>query len=239
MEVSEQNIDEAYNTLKSHFRSKDAFLTQLERLGDQQEKFIRLTLLYQTLLKESHLPLVDEDLLLGFINDSFKFISLMSLIEALYSEKEYKTFFEWLVNKDQRDYYPINDYSDIEEIYQKYKTDHGSIKKIVHFFNDIPKNYKWILAEDFELYTIKKTKNRPDEVEQDPPDFEEIAKTLYKIRSNFVHNGKIITNISGTPCLSKFDNQLVISKLTIDSLGLIYETVLLAMFGFKDQENTS
>lgn len=233
MKFTQKDIDESFSILKRYFKSKDDFIEQIDRLGSEKEKFLRLSLVYGALVKDSHLPKVDEnELLLKFINDTFKFISLMSLIEALYSDQDYFGFFQWLNKKDQDHRFPIKDRNELREIFQEYTNDHGSIKKAVHFFNDVPKEYRYILERGIEHYKYKETTSYED-IKREEPDIDRIAKTLYQMRSNFIHAAKIVTDVSGIHGMSKVGNRVVMTHISIDDLSKLFEIVMLSKFGIK------
>ena len=232
-----EKIDEAYQTLQSFFKSKESFLTQLDSIEstEEREKFLTLIIHYKYLVKESHLTTNgrNDDRFIGYINDTFQYLSLLSLIESLYTEEKYQDFYQWLRSNKKKSILPIENNTQLEMVHESYLDFHGSTRKVVHFFQDIPDNYRWILEKDVERYKIEKGNGLPGKAVKEKPDIERIARSLYQIRSDFVHDARLVTEISGIPSITRRGNRYILSKLTIESFSLIFEVVILNKFGFE------
>jgi len=110
--------------------------------------------------------------------DDFPLIIFASMIEAAISEKNYRDFYSWYMSSEYKE-----KNKEIKELWEEYKSQYGSTKKFIHFFNRyLSKENKDMLSKNFLIWNKEKKKCSLDE----------IAKILYQLRSNFVHNAEYI-----------------------------------------------
>ena len=62
---------------------------------------------------------------------------------------------------------------------------------------------------------------------------DELANLLYNIRSQFMHRAMLVLEFSKGTMLSHRKGKRVVSSISIESLGLLFEDGLLKHFGFR------
>jgi hypothetical protein len=107
----------AASALSSQFRDAAAFDAFYAALSDdQKDEFLR----------------VDSNPLIDYFTNSFKLVSLFSLIESLSPEK-HQDFYEWLGHVGEG-FYPIAGKGALKQLHDRYKATFGSIRRCVAFF---------------------------------------------------------------------------------------------------------
>ena len=110
------------------------FKRQFEQIKTDQDqnRFLKLASFYKFLIKEGQYTHIGgaEPIRIDYIDETYKYIGLMSLIEALRSQEEYRDFYQWLNRKETRSsVFPIEDASQLGQHYQEYKKHHGAAQK--------------------------------------------------------------------------------------------------------------
>jgi hypothetical protein len=230
----------AFDGFRHYFSDKQEFEAFLDSIPEDRDKdrFLQIVSFYKYLIKEGNFG-DGTDTFPEYINLSYKFIGLFSLIEAIYSD-DYIEFYGWLCSTENRpEAFPINDLSKLGELYQKYTNDHGSIKKVVRFFRSLDPGCKDIIKQRFEVKVIEdgigdlKNLRHLHEVKGHEKAFEEIAKRFYELRSKFVHQAEIIRffgNIGSIGMINK--KQIAICNLTLRDFELFFQHGLLKHFGY-------
>ena len=110
----------------------DAFYVTLS--DEQKDDFLRVASSYLFLVKQGdwHVTVEGSNPVIDYFTNSFKLVSLFSLIESLSSEK-HQDFYGWLGHTGG-DIYPISDKAALKHLHEKYKTTFGSIRRCVVFF---------------------------------------------------------------------------------------------------------
>ena len=75
------------------------------------------------------------------------------------------------------------------------------------------------------------------EIENSKATIDDLSKYLYEVRSKFVHEAKLIVNMSGTTTISKHRKKCVISKLSLNDLMFFFEQGLVTHFKNKQNGN--
>ena len=227
-----------YTFFKEHFRTKDIYYSHLDSLSKvSRNKFLKLSNYYGLLIKRSHLtstktPYTFTEHYIDELNNTIKFISLISLIESLYSDHKYIDFFDWLYSKKNKSLCNIKNRDELKFIHEKYLNDHGSIRKFKKFFYAIPEYFFPLLSENITIRKIVKKPDGSNNYELLDSNIDLIASILYKLRSRFVHDAELDLAIGNTPTALKIDNVVIESYLSIESLSTIFEIVFLTKFGF-------
>jgi hypothetical protein len=199
----------AYTALHSRFGDYAQFEKFYSSLGSDSKKdeFLRVASFYLFLVKQGewHVNVEGSDPVVGYLSDSFKLVALFSLIESL-SEKKNQDFYGWLSTEAPKGTFPIADKHKLETLYQNYKSDYGSIRRCVSFFERLPSPQKVALC-----HAIK--------IKGEPYDsIKKVALFLYDLRSKFVHEGRLVLQLNGENVLSMKDKKMVQTKLSLDIL---------------------
>ena len=185
----------AYLALGEHFPSRDDSDNYFNAIKTDEMKnlFLGTASVYLFLVKRGDwvVDVPGSNKVIGYLTDSYKFVTLFSLIESLKSEEKSIDFFEFLVRKKSRIQFPIDDKKKLGEHYSRYKDEFGSIRRCISFFKELPSEKQNKLISMLKVKGIDST-------------IENLAKSLYEMRSRFVHNGEacpayVRRNVDRTP----------------------------------------
>jgi hypothetical protein len=184
---------------------------------EEKDLFLGVASKYVFLVKHGdwHVKLDDCYPVIDYFTNSFKLVSLFSLIESLSSEK-HEDFYEWL-RKQGGDKFPIADKSQLTSLYEEYKKTYGSIRRCVRFFERLPP------ARQRELESGFKVKGKPQEIKV-------VAEFLYNLRSKFVHEGEFVLEIASIPVMSRHKNAVTLTDISIPTLLVMFEEGVVAYF---------
>lgn len=216
----------AYIALRVYFTDKhdfDAFFNSIPT-NESKEMFLKTSSTYLFLVKKGNFEFSDE-ILKGaqtYINDTYKYIGIFSLIESLYVGDKFVEFYDYLMDKKNKAYYPISSTDDLRKVFDNYKKDYGAVKNAVKFFNGLDKRDRYRIISKFEV------ENRKSSVT-------DLAKLLYQIRSDFIHNAKLVLGFGDDISIGRIGKKVVANRLHIRDLMIIFEHGLLRHFGFKGQ----
>ena len=70
------------------------------------------------------------DKVIDYLTDTYKYISIFSLIESL-SEENFLEFYQFLVQRRSKIGFPIASRTEAEKHYRKYKDEFGSIRRCI------------------------------------------------------------------------------------------------------------
>jgi hypothetical protein len=215
-------LDHAWGVYRDYFLSRNNFLSQYSRISSPERKdlFLMIVSDYRLLVRDGAYHLVEnqQHLYLDYLDQTYKFISIMSLIEAMFSGEEYVDFFQWLMMKKRRKHiFPIADEKILEQYYREYKIEFGA-KKAVKFFSE--------LDEDAQRYLATRIM-----IDNDHKPAEVVAQKLYIIRSEFVHQARLILEFNDGLMFSKREGNVMYSMLSLKDLQLLFEHGMLHHFG--------
>ncbi|MGD0572212.1 MAG: hypothetical protein ABSB11_04245 [Sedimentisphaerales bacterium] len=232
-------LELAFQALKDqdHFKDRNYFEQFYKSIKTDSDKdlFLRISSLYLFLVKKCSIT-NDVPNQIDYISNTFKYIAIFSLIEGLYSSKEYIDFFEFLMKKSNQIQFPITE-EQLRSHYDDYKKQYGAIRKAVAFFKQI---------EDFYNKHLKgKIKFLKDDTQLPLPSYfplsetdkqqgltiDEFAKFLYDIRSKFMHQANLILMISNGTALSFKEKYLC--QMNMNELMDVFEKGLLKFFEAK------
>ena len=163
-----------------------------------------------------HVDLEDCNPVIDYFTNSFKLVSLFSLIESLSSEKN-EDFYGWL-RKQGGETFPIPDKPKLKSLYEEYKKTYGSIRRCVRFFERLP------LTRQAELRSGFKVRGQP------VSEIRAVAEFLYNLRSKFVHEGEFVLDIANIPVMSRHKNAETLTDISIPTLLRVFEEGVLAYF---------
>lgn len=207
----------AFKALGDHYNSWEEFQMKYNTIqtDDDKEKFLEVASFYLFLVKNGHWEVnVDgSDLYVDYLDHSYKFIAIFSLIESLMSE-DFRDFFSYL---NKRDVFPICK-EQLKILYGEYNKQYGSIQNCSKFFDQFAGNATEKLANK-----LKKGNKKLFP--------EQVAKFLYGIRSEFIHECRLILETSQKPTLSTRQKELVRSNMELPDLMELFEEGLINYFG--------
>jgi len=217
-----QNFDHycnvIYPTFSEYFDKVENWKRFLNGLNDsKRQDFLHLAAMYHFLVVKSELKTDGE--LVGYFDQSYKLLSIISLIEAAVGHK-HRDFFSWLNKKDHRKFiFPLK-WETLETRYKEYKSYLGAQSKFLKFFRELDKPTREHLVE-----TVT--------VEGNKFPLKELADYFYHIRSKFVHEATPAVQISDSIILSMTSEGLKETNLTLDLLKTVFEHGLLIQYGFS------
>ncbi len=218
--------EDAYLALTSRFTTREAFENFYSSLNNSatKDEFLRAASFYLFMVKNGdwHVSVERSNPIVDYFTNSFKLAALFSVIESL-SDRHYKDLFNWLNDEPQESIFPINDHVSLSALNEKYKSEYGSIRRCKAFFENLPQCTQKVLCDSIKIdgHPLKSIKK--------------VAEFLYEIRSKFVHEARLfsqISDVAGT-VLSMSGNRVVQTELSIDVLFQAFEEGLLAYFGYK------
>lgn len=213
----------AATALSSQFPDALAFDAFYAALTDEQkDEFLRVGSSYLFLVKQGdwHVDVEDSNPVIDYFTNSFKLVSLFSLIESLSSEK-HQDFYEWLGHVAE-DIYPITDKAALKQHHERYKATFGSIRRCVAFFERLPPRRQAELRDSLKIdgAPVKSVKD--------------VAQFLYNLRSKFVHEGKFVLDIANVPVMSRHKNANTLTALSMPNLLSAFEEGVVAYFSYRN-----
>jgi hypothetical protein len=216
-----ENIFKPYAAavFNDHFGGSSEFERFYSALPDKEKDlFLGVASKYMFLVKHGdwHVDLDDCNPVIDYFTNSFKLVSLFSLIESLSPEK-HQDFYEWLREQDDA-LFPIAGRSHLKSLYEEYKRTYGSIRRCVSFFERLPP------ARQMELRSGFKVKGKP------VSEIKSVAEFLYNLRSKFVHEGEFVLDIANIPVMSRHKNSQTLTDISITTLLRMFEEGVVAYF---------
>ena len=186
--------------------------------NEQKDEFLRIASSYLFLVRQGdwHVDVEGSNRVIDYFTNSFKLVSLFSLIESLSSEK-HQDFYEWLAHPVE-EIFPITDKAALKQHHERYKATFGSIRRCVAFFKRLP------LPRQAELLGSIKIGGAPVKSVKD------MAKFLYNLRSKFVHEGELVLDIANVPIMSCHNNASTLTDLSMPTLLQAFEEGVVAHF---------
>lgn len=214
----------AYDVFKPYFPEESEFIRQFETLESDELKnhFLHIISFYKLLVRDGKFVSTDPNLppYTDYLDETYRYVALISLIEALFTTEEYKDFYEWLRSRAKHGALPINTTDELDGLFNEYTEEHGLTQKVVRFFSALPEYAQRPILAGL-------TVNR----ERKP--IEALAKLLYRLRSEFVHSAKMILEVGQDTMISRRAGKIVVSALNFEELERIFEVGVLAYFGFQ------
>ena len=213
--------ENAFTALHSQFADRNVFETFYRslRTNERKDEFLRIASFYLFLVKQGdwYITVPGYSPVIDYFTNSFKLVALFSLIESL-TDLTHQDFYQWLSEKPQSEIFPIGSNAELKRLYKEYKVSFGSIRRCVAFFERLSPNQKHVLCDSIQpsgkpIASIKK-----------------LAEFLYQLRSKFVHEGKVILQVTDQQMLSFEKRKVIHSNLTISTLLKAFEEGVLAHF---------
>jgi len=213
-------LEFSYTAVRDQFPSMSEFISFFDSIEGEEQKnlFLNTATFYLFLVKQGDwiVDIAGSDPIVDYLTDTYKYIGIFSLIESL-QQNNFIDFYTYLLRRKSNVEFPIKDEKALKCWYRKYKKEFGSTQKATGFFNSLDKESQEALIQKLE---IKKTK----------PTIENLSKYLYELRSKFVHEAKLILNMSAGTAIGKTGKKFVVCKLSIKDLKNFFEEGLVKHF---------
>ena len=219
-------LKHAYVPLQRYFQNEADFEQFFEAIPTDGEKdlFLKTASFYRFLVVQGRFsfPTQELDDGLRYIDDSYKYIAIFSLIESLYVGEKFMDFYTYMVTKRHKIPFPIEKRSDLKPIFDEYKDEYGAIRNALKFFDALDQQDKDKIAKKFKITNESNS-------------IIDLAKYLYQIRSDFVHSAKFVLGFGANPAIGKIGKKIVVKNLQIRDLMVFFEHGLLRHFGYNGQ----
>ncbi|SRR6266436_376332 len=206
----------AFQAFRKYFASRSDFDAFVDSIAADEDKsrFLKVASHYKFLVKGGRFSVPGYEEAKDF-DRTYRFVALVALIEFVESSVSFKEFYAWL---RKLAVFPIQDQQALDTLYGQYKGQFGVMHKMVSFFLRLDGSSK----QEIESW-IK--------VQGQPLAIDRLAKTLYDIRSKFVHEARLIVDLSGVRTFSARHKRREIT-ITLEQLERIFERGVLLRFGY-------
>lgn len=215
-----------FEGLRDQFSSESELDEWYERIESDEKKdlFLKVASYYAALVKcgDWHVTLPDSDPVIGYFTNSYKYMTIFSLIESL-SDLNYVDFYQYLERKDTGTRFPVKK-KDLDGLYRRYKKDYGAIRRCIAFFEGLNPKCQESLVAKLEVKGSKPPK----------PTIENFAKYLYQLRSNFVHKAELVHPVSAGTWVGLEGNKVTICSLSLSDTMQFFEEGLVLWFEAKE-----
>ena len=222
---AEHFLNEIGEVWNRHFKSDKELRQFFETIATDEDKdlFLRVGAFYRYLVIEGSFRFDKEDWNdgLSYIDDTYKYIAIFSLIEALETPPDYKDFYEWIQSKKDTAI-PLNKkpMAILNQMYQDYKAHHGSNRAAVRFFDRLDSEDKAFIANKLKINGESSPLKR-------------LSQLLYDLRSKFAHEARFILGFGSVVSVGTYNGNILTNNLSIDDLRRFFEYGFLKRFGWK------
>lgn len=224
-------IERAYQAFGATYRNDLLQFSKFveDSLSDsRRERFLNLAALYYYFVKEGHYYTTNDE---GGIEEyaemgeTLKYVTIVSVIETAMTDEPFVDFFSWLNSRKQRNRFPIKDKSQLEDAYEQYSQDFGATKKLLKFLQLLTSNEK---AEFLDSIQFENQMHKS---------LDRVAKELYRLRSEFVHNAQTVWVLGERVALSNRRSNSIVYRLSIAEFCEYFERCFLRQFGLLEVSN--
>ena len=231
IENEEKFLEYSWSVFQAYFNDKTSFIEKYNRIDPREKKnwFLRLASYYLFFVIDGDYssPKYDvEDL--SFVDQTYKFIAIVALIESIYDKNDYIDFYQWLMRNRKKGLFPINDEADAKKLYDAYKLEHGNTLNLVRFFQSLDGSIKSFIQRSL---IVLDDSGKTGELEETEESIEALAKLLYQIRSDYIHNAELILEFDPAEVLSVRGRKPISCSIELNHLCRIFESGLLQQFG--------
>lgn len=220
LEAKEKFIEYAFLAVGHHFDSREDLNSYFQSIegDDQKSLFLRTASFYLFLVKRGDwtVDVPGSDRIVDYLTNTYKYVGIFSLIESLSTEK-FVDFYQFLIRKKFGIPFPITAKEALDQFYESYKADYGSIKKCIAFFRALSPARQDALISRLE-------------VRGTDPSIENLAKFLFELRSKFVHEAELVHHMVGATSISFKGKKTIVCKLAISDTLTFFEEGLIEHF---------
>ena len=228
-------LPDAYSALREHFKSYEAFKAEYEGISDssKQIRFLRLASIYKNLVKDGKFNVPPDSLSESNINYyeiTYKFVALISMIEAIYATDNWLNFHDWLKSPQNIGVFPIDNPNALRKLYEQYNSEYGAINNAVKFFKALKDD-----EQEFLKKKVVRLSRAKKPVFENESTIKQLAQLLYERRSKFMHSAQLITDFSDYPSITTINRKSFKSNLTLSQLMRIFEIGLMRYFEIQPE----
>jgi hypothetical protein len=220
LDAKDTFLERAYLALKNQFPSRDAFDAYFNGIKDDEQKnlFLKTASFYLLLVKcgDWVINVPNSDKVIDYLTNTYKYVAIFSLIESL-SQEQFIDFYQFLTRLKSRVEFPIADRATLDEHYEKYKQEFGSIRRCISFFKALNPQRQRELLSRFE-------------VKGSEPTIENLAKYLYEMRSKFVHEAALVLHMADGMSIGMQGGKIIVCSLSINDAMQFFEEGLIEHF---------
>jgi len=226
-------LPDAFNVFQNHFRSREGFEAEYKRIPDTMKiRFLRLASIYKNLVKDGKFSVPPEALpnsTSNYYDLTYKYIAMISIIEAVVGKDKWLDFYEWL---KYTKVVSIKDKTELDDLHKTYKSEYGVIKNIVRFFQTLDDEEKEFLKTKLVQYRADK-----GEAVKFDSEINDLANLFYDIRSDFVHEARLIIEFGDIPAFTtnRKRGKPFASNLSLPQLMRIFERSFIRYFGMQPE----
>ena len=209
-----------------YFSSVRVLKEFFDKITTDQEKdlFLRVGSFYRFLVIEGKYQFKKSKWNSGmsYIDETYKYIALFSLIEALDSPGEYFDFYQWL-HRNKKEIEANSEmkvFSVLDDSYKKYKSEHGATHAAVLFFSRLERDDQEFIQKSLKIRGKQRS-------------LKQLAQFLYGIRSQFVHKACLVLNFGDKISVGRPKGKSIISNMSIKDLCNLFEHGFLKRFGYQ------
>jgi hypothetical protein len=227
----EKFLEYSWSVFQAYFNDQDSFIEKYNRIESPEKKnwFLRLASYYLFFVIDGNYssPKYDvEDL--AFVDQTYKFIAIIALIESVYDKNNYIDFYQWIMRNRKKGLFPINDEGAAETLYAAYKEEHGNTQNLVRFFQSLDDSIKSFIQRSL---VVLDDPRKTGELEEKEESIEALAKLLYQIRSDYIHSAELILEFDPAVVLSVRGKKPISCSIELKHVCRIFESGLLQHFG--------
>jgi len=220
LEARNTFLKHAYLAVEEHFSSHDDFINYFNqiRTDEMKDLFLRTASFYLFLVKRGDwvVDLPDSAKVIDYLTNTYKYVAIFSLIESI-SDGQFIDFYTFLIRKKSYVKFPIMNKNKLSEYYSRYKDEFGSIRRCISFFR--------VLSPEKQQALISRL-----EVAETEPSIENLAKSLYEMRSKFVHEAELVLHMSEEMSIGHQGKKIIVCNLSIKDAMRFFEEGLIAHF---------
>jgi hypothetical protein len=165
---------------------------------------------------------------LSFVDQTYKFIAIVALIESIFDKNDYIDFYQWIMRNRKNNLFPISDERALSGLYAVYKEEYGNTLNIVRFFQSLDDSIKLFIQHSL---IVLDDSGKTGELEEKEESIEALSKLLYQIRSDFIHKADLILEFDPAMVLSLRNKKPISCSIEMKHLYRIFESGLLQHFG--------
>jgi hypothetical protein len=200
-----------YFDRRSHF---DAFVDSIA--GDEEKsRFLKVASHYKFLVKDGRFSVRGAEET-KYFDETYRFLAICALIEWAEPRIRVKGFYSWVTKSAAA--FPIRSPQELKALHQQFKSQFRLVNKMVFFFRRLDDSSKQ------ELESSIKVNGQPMPVD-------DVARTLYGLRSKFMHDARLIVELSGMQMRPERHLERAIT-LPLERLERIFEKGVLLRFGY-------
>src|SRR4030042_2585522 len=233
LDARDKFLEYAFHALGEHFQGRrdnlDKYFNSI-RTDELKDRFLKISSFYLFLVKQGDWKtgILGSNNTIDYLTNTYKYIAIFSLIESLSGHK-FIDFFEHLKSRQTINVFPIQNQSELDKHFEKYKDKYGSIKRCISFFKALSQERQHALVSKLKWRRISKP-----EIEPKPKlkyfTIDDLAKFLYDLRSKFVHEAKLVLHMVDGTSVGFWRNRFVVCELSINDAMTFFEEGLLIHF---------